>query len=210
MKVVIDITDLATPMLASKSALLADRVALNRAAAEGALPLFQQNFARLAQSNQNALKHTGFWNRMLAGTRADATNEAGIIAMPREVAQRYFGGTLTPTGDHKFLAIPARSEAVGVSPRQMDNLVFVVLGDAGPALILRTDTHRENKSGKNKGQLTPSTETGTATHGEGAVMYWLRTSVDQEADETVLPPEADIQASACAGLTAYLNFTGTA
>lgn len=205
MNILIDITrDLAMPALARQRSLLLNRGDLNRAAAEGALPLFQNNFQRMAATQQNVLKHTGFWNRMLAATRADSTDEAGIISMPREVAQRYFGGTITPKSG-KFLSIPARTEAVGVSPRQMDNLVFVVLGDAGPALVLKSDTHRAKQAGKNKGQLTPVTGAETATHGEGAVMYWLRASVDQEGDESVLPADGDIAAAAIHGVETYLK-----
>ena len=90
--------------------------------------------------NRNNWRSTGFWQRMAGGTLAVATNEAATVRMPREVAQRYFGGTLYPTGGRKFLAIPARQEAAGKSPLDFPGLKFIPTGPDNGVLVQEQQT----------------------------------------------------------------------
>jgi len=207
MSTTIDLRDEITPWLDGQLASFSDTAALNRAAAEGALPVFQQHFRGLSASNVNPFgARGGFWGRMLAGTRADATAQAGFIHMPREVALRYFGGTVFPK-TKKLLAIPARTEAYGKSPRQFDSLQFVRFRSGAMALVQKADTHVALQRGKNKGRVRLAKEGESATHGAGAVMYWLKPSVTVRGDQGVLPTVDEIRRGAIGGLATYANVT---
>ena len=122
----ISIRDHATPFVIEVGKDVTPNKELNQAVADQCLVETQRQFQNMAMQEQNPLKHTGFWNRMLSGTYATATDEAGIVRTPREVAQWFFGGTITPkAGD--WLTLPMRSEAVGVSARDFNDLRFVSL-----------------------------------------------------------------------------------
>jgi hypothetical protein len=209
MSLSVTITDDATPFVLKLREGIRPNRSMHGYIGRAAREPVQRNFQALAGSEHNAFgaRSSGFWQRMLAGTDAVATDEAAVVRMPREVAQRYFGGTIVPTGGRKFLAIPARTEAYNKSPRQFDDLVFVVLPNGGPCLIQKADTHRALTKGKNKGKLVKA-DTATATHGEGGVMFWLRRSVTQRGNEAVLPPEEVFLESAMTGLQRYMEAKG--
>jgi len=106
------------------------------------------------------------------GVRVSISNEA--------IAQRYFGGDIHPRLK-KRLAIPARREAYGRSPRSFHNLRIVMFATGTLALVEResTDIVRDRRKGR----------TGFRSAGRrgGGVMYWLVESVNQKGDKRVLP-----------------------
>lgn len=170
-------------------AVLGSPVRVNKAISQGALPVVQNHFRGLAATNHNRFGvRSSFWNRMLAATKGDATAEAAIVRMPGEIALRFFGGTVTPK-KAKFLAIPARAEAYGKSPRDFTDLRFAVLPEGGPVLIRVV-----KKSGKSGKDIMG-----------GEVMYWLRRQATIRANSEVLPTEAELQAGAVRGLEALLK-----
>ena len=199
----ISIVDNATPTMMRLAAALNAGESMNRAIAEAALPVFQNHFRGLAGSNKNRFgARGGYWNRMLSGTKAVGTNQAAIIRMPREMALRYFGGTVTPKGGAKNLSIPARTEAYGKSARDFNDLRFVQFGRGGAKALVQRDqtSFTRTKSGKRKGQISGQREIG------GMVFYWLVPKATIRGDRSVLPDEQEIIKGARRGLESYLAF----
>jgi len=196
----INVSDLATPRLARLEEALRDSAALNRYVADAALALTEKAFVRnAAVPNKNAWPSTGFWTRMLSGTTATADADAATVRMPGEVAQRFFGGTITPKSGKSFLAIPARMEANGKSPLQFDDLHFVPTGPDRGMLVQNDKTVKAKGARARKDGSFKTEEVG------GGVFFWLVKSVIQSADPSVLPDEADYLESALGGINTYLK-----
>lgn len=188
--------DLASEKLRELSRAVKPSAQLHRAMAEKVKPIITRNFQRLSVTQRNPFGATssGFWQRMIGGTRARADAAAGYIDMPREVAQRFHGGTITPSGGRKFLTIPARAEAYGKSARQFDDLHFVPTRRGG--MLVR---NVRTRLGRGKNRQRGSSEAGGETY------FWLVKSVTQRADKSVLPPAPDVERGALRGLETYLE-----
>lgn len=184
MNLTIEKNDQATPFLNRARAVMKNQRPINQAMASGAIVLVQDKFRGLASTNRNPYgARGGFWNRMLSGTKAMADAQFAILRMPREVALRFHGGTVRPKTT-KFLAIPARKEAYGKSPRDFNDLRFAVLPVGGPVLIQAAQTQitfnkarRVRRGGKEIG---------------GGVFFWLRRSVTVRGDAGVLPTKQEL------------------
>lgn len=205
MSLTIQITqqDGAGPFVAELSEDIQPSTELHRYIADEAHYEVQQRFLALAETNRGVLGHSGFWNRMLSGTSALADETAAMVRMPREVAQRYFGGTITPQGGKTYLTIPARSEAYGKSARQFNDLRFVPFRSGAAALVQRDQTELTFfKSGKRKGQIKDAKETG------GAVFFWLVKSVTQRGNSEVLPDDETFAGAIVRGIESFLEARG--
>lgn len=179
---------------------------MHREISAEAVVIVKQRFAEKGnEPNQHNWPSTGFWQRMIGGTIPLADEESAGVRMPREVAQRFFGGTITPV-DNEYLAIPAREEAYGMSPLQFNDLRFVPFASGSAALVQRNQqTVGTFKSGKKKGERNPKT---TGEKIGGGVFYWLVKSVTQRPDETVLPTEEEFTAAARRGINTYMDRMG--
>lgn len=156
--------DTATPALRALANRANNKAALHKVAAVAAAEMVRDNFAKMAQVERNKFGAAPrFWARMNRGTRAVSTQVEGAVAMPREVAQRYYGGPIRPTGGRKYLAIPANRTAYRRSPRSFQDLFFAVFGGK-PVLARASKSHTE-------------------------VMYWLVRGVTQRGNPRVLPPQ---------------------
>lgn len=176
--------------LAGFAAGLKEARRFNAKVAAHALPLFEQNFLRLAGTNRNAFGvRGGFWNRMLSGTKAMATTEAAIIRMPREVRLRHRGGTVRPKVA-KYLAIPQAAEAYGKSPRQFDDLRIIRVGNALLAVRHAAFPGRRD-----------------AVRTVGTVLYVLVRSATIQPRADVLPADSAVDAAALAGARAFVRET---
>lgn len=191
----ISIADLSLPQLERMERVLADRLSLDKAAAQGALPEFQGRIREMASGNRNPFgERSTFWNMMLAGTKAGADGGGGFVRMPRAVGLRYHGGRVVPK-KAKMLAIPARSEAYGKSPRQFADLRFIPTKRGGGMLIQNPQTMIvRKKNGRGKGSVKETVEMG------GGVMFWLVKSAYISADQSVLPTPEAITGAAMRGV----------
>jgi len=183
MSLTIDITDQVIPALQRLDAGLAPSAAMYRYVADSASEVTQRAFQRMAGVEHNKFGVTGgFWNRMLSGTQAVAEPDAAIVRMPREIAQRYFGGEITPKAGKKFLAIPARAEAYNKVPLFFANLHFVPTGPDTGMLV-------QNEPGE----------------GEGTAFYFLVRSVMQAPNKAVLPSDEEYTEAVQLGLDRYVK-----
>lgn len=130
------------------------------------------------------------------------------VAVTREgVAQRYYGGTITAGSNgsgSKWLTIPAIPAALGRRAGSFTNLKFVFFRDDLAALVSNDPAKARYKGGpkakKERGvKLVPRED------GKLPVVYWLKRSVTQKADPSVIPPEEELAATAYAEGTKYLR-----
>ena len=136
----------------------------------------------------------------------------------RGIRQRYYGGDIEPVFA-QWLTIAARTEAYGHKAREFAFLKFVPLGPYTAMLVSVMDTEKEITKGKRAGQLRKLRmkriddsvvdanairvrETGT--HGAGAVWYWLKKSVHQEPDPSVMPSDEVVYAAARGAVRDYV------
>ncbi len=195
MSLTVQITDHATPALQRLAIGLNRGQELNRAMADGAAVLVRDHFAGAAGSNRNPYgAPSTFWRRMRGGVRARADATAGVVAMPREIAQRYFGGPLSPTGGRRYLTIPARREAYGKRAREFRDLVFVPR-KGGKAMLVQAEQTKFLRSGKKL----------HTTSAGGGVFFWLVPGVTQHKNPDVLPTEQQIRAAAVGSASRYFT-----
>lgn len=172
---------------------LGRRRELSERVAESVLPVVERNFVTLSATNRNKWgARGGFWNLMLSGTIAVATESAAMIRMPAPVRLRHLGGTVRPK-KAKFLAIPARSEAYGKSPRQFNDLMFRPTARGG--MLVRR--HRTKLRKKRGGGFQSGGEDG------GEAMYFLVKEVTVRANDAVLPRQEAILSAALEGADAF-------
>jgi hypothetical protein len=98
---------------------------------------------------------------------------------PVGLAQRFFGGTIVPKKGN-WLTIPAIAAAYGARARTFNNLRFVYFRPDLAALVERLAATVQR--GRNGVYRAVQSSVGT-------VVYWLKPSVTQAADPTVLPTE---------------------
>ena len=197
--------ELPTRRLRSLERLLSTPEKLHKAAASGVLPLVQGSFRRMAASNKNKFGvRGGFWNRMVSGTRTEATADSAKILMPREVGLRYHGGTITPKAA-KYLTIPLRAEAYGKSPRQFKDIKFARIG--GKLFAFTTDlteasTRRPTGARKLRGASSNAVGRRRIT-----LLYLLASKATIAGDKNVLPTDEAILQGAARGVQTLINVT---
>lgn len=143
--------------------------------------LFQAHYRSLPP-NEMGGRTTGFWKSAARSTHYKADNEGVTVSTTQQgVLQRFQGGIIRAI-HAKYLAIPARAEAHGKSPRDFDNLHFIVT-EAGPALV-ESDASKIKIGRKKKDGTRTIKQLGETG---GGVMFWLRKSVRQYADPDIIP-----------------------
>lgn len=193
--------DSATPMLHGMQKGLADRKKTNRAAVEAMLPLVQEHLLHMAQTNHNVFGvRSSFWNDMLSATHTSSDGDAGILSMPSAVHLRAEGGTVVPT-EAENLAIPARTEAYGKSPRDFNDLRLIIFGSGTLALVQQDQQAikygRKHKDGSRT--ITPGEVKG------GEIYFWLVPEATIEGDPDVLPTEEELGEAAEQGVVDYIG-----
>jgi hypothetical protein len=165
-----------------------DARAIAPAIAVAVVLLFQQHFLTLP-TNRNSWPSTGFWGRAARSTNYSLLSDGVDINVNQQgVRQRLEGGPINAKPG-QWLTIPARSEAYGRRAREFNNLVFVLFR-ADLAALVESESQdvsfgRPRKDGTRK--VTPGEERG------GGVMYWLKKSVNQNANPGVLPGEQRVR-----------------
>lgn len=133
--------------------------------------------------NKLGAPSSGFWGEIrdsVLDSKADAEGALVVISDVRFV-QKFFGGDIHK--DDHMLAIPARAEAYGHSPRDFSNLKAIFF-EHGAALIAMAPRVSRIKGEKRIGQVREA----------GLIFFWLVDVVHQVKDEEALPPEGDLMA----------------
>ena len=144
-----------------------------------------------ARKNRLGGRRSHFYSAAAAAThyRITQANNAAVVVSHTGMAQRYYGGTIRPSGrisaktgkPIRALAIPARAAAYGVAPSEIEGL-FVRPGRSGRTAAL---VRREG--------------------GALRVYFWLVKSVTQKGDKTVLPGETPLRAAIRKALESYAD-----
>lgn len=131
--------------------------------------------------NQLGGRRTNFYAQAARATNFKVISDSEIlVSIPQVgIAQRFFGGTIKPKGK-KYLTIPAHPSAHGKRAGEFADLRFAIVPGKGPALVLKTAIKAKRVKGDN---------TLSYTGGDLVVMFWLRRSITQKPDPTVLPYE---------------------
>jgi len=128
---------------------------------------------KLDRSRHRAHVAHHFYGRAARATSYRVTGQGAVVAIAQEgIAQRYYGGTIRPRR-RRMLAIPARPEAEGKTPREFPDLFPV-----------------RKKTGFGGRQAR-----GFLARREGRrirIMFWLRRSVTQQPDPRVLPTDDEL------------------
>lgn len=134
---------------------------------------------REREPNKSGWPKQHFWARRIRAntvlTEVSANLAVIDIAAP-EFRMKLHGGTITPK-EAKFLAIPARREAAGKSPRSFGNLRFVPTRRGG-LLVANAGFQGPLQRGIKR----------IGSRQDGIVYYFLVKSVTQRADPHALPP----------------------
>lgn len=167
--------------------------------------LFQDHFRDLNTKRANKLggQRTNFYAKAARATFFRLEGDGVTLTVAWQgINQRLQGGVLRPTGGRKFLTIPARAEAYGKRAGEFSNLRFEIT-DHGPALVQKADEFksvgRARKDGSRKQVQTAA---------EGVVMFWLRRSVTQKPDPTVVPGEGAIRDEISAAVNDWARTIG--
>jgi hypothetical protein len=139
-------------------------------------------------------KKTGLYGSWARGMTNEVRGSLILLIINDPAArQRFKGGDIEPVNGKK-LAIPARAEMYGHSPKEFPREMFVpVFGRNGIyGLAQAVDTHRILQSGKRAGHETKAHKDEVATLGAGAILFWLVDHVHQDADESVLPRDEQL------------------
>ncbi|MGH2603675.1 MAG: hypothetical protein ACRDJ9_30365, partial [Dehalococcoidia bacterium] len=162
----------------------------------------RKHLFELNQSRPNRLggRRTNFYAQAGRATSFTAAGDTVTVSIASVgIAQRYFGGTITPK-TAKFLTIPAVPEAHGKRAGEFPDLEFAVPG-GHPALIRRQQQavkfRRDRKTGLRR--AFAGAERG------GEVIFWLAKSVTQQADPSVLPTDETIVTNAQRDVQAYTD-----
>jgi hypothetical protein len=173
--------DDASPALQRIADSAAGRKAIHQYMADAARVLIQGHFRTLAAERHNRFGlPSRFWARMYRGTRSAASADRGEVRMPREVALRYFGGTLRPTGGRKALTIPMVAQAYRKRAREIRDL-FLIRSKTGDGRTYGVLARQE----KGKDAPTP--------------YYLLVRSATVKPDKSVLPSDRAIYGAAMQG-----------
>jgi hypothetical protein len=136
---------------------------------------------------------TGFYAKAARSVESSWDASAGTVLIPhRGMAQRYYGGLITPqTVDN--LAVPTANVPVRgderMRPREMKDLAYIPRSPAAKPNV--TGYLVEGKKNRKGTRLVPKTR----AEG-GRLMFVLLSEVNQNEDPTVLPSDATLTTSA--------------
>lgn len=175
---------------------------INKVVARSGVNLFREHFFKLNAERPNKLggRRTQFYGDAARGTSATVLPDGALVSVNQVgIRQRWKGGTIRAKPG-KWLTIPARAEAHGKRAREFNDLRFVLF-EHGAALIRNDATTLKRKRDRKTGKV--SLVAGEERGGE--VMYWLKRSVTQRADPSVIPMPDVIYGRLFADVGGYLD-----
>lgn len=194
--------DTASPGLAALHRLLGkDSVA--RVVGTACTRLVQDHLNGLGP-NKQGWPSTGFYAAAARGTSWDKTDDGVEIHVENENApgamnQRFHGGTIN--AKDKLLTIPARAEAYGHRATEFTNLRLAVFASGSMALVVGSGGIRQVnfRTGRERSVV------GAGARSESIVMFWLKSSVDQDPDPGVLPTSEQLGQAATGAVLEMLR-----
>ncbi len=124
------------------------------------------------------------------------------------IAQRYYGGTITAGSSgsgKKFLTIPAVPQAMGRRASEFTNLRFIFFPKLDYGALVEAKPGAVTYKGSPRAKKVRSLRTVPREDGRPQVVFWLKRSVTQKADPSVIPEEEKMTAPALAAAGDYLQ-----
>lgn len=151
--------------------------------------LFAQHLTALPP-NSRGWPSTGFYKKTSVWyelTAATVLIKVDNESKPGAFRQRVYGGVIKAKNG-KYLTIPARQEFANKRARDFTNLRFVSFASGAKALVIgQGGTGRLNfKTGRDQKVR------GAGARSEAMVAYWLKESVSQEPDPSVVPTKEQV------------------
>ena len=165
---------------------------INQGAADALAEGIRDHLAERAQGTHATADRlgatpTGFWENMRNGTVARATASEGTVSMPREMAQKVFGGKLTPQNGSHYITLAAIAAAYGKRVGDFPGLQFGIafdtsLGVFRPAMVMPDEAVKIKQSGKDRGHTALGVD-----RTRRVAYFWLTPEVNQKPDPDALP-----------------------
>lgn len=150
-----------------------------------AVNLFREHFFRLNAERPNRLggPRTNFYADAARGTSSTSLPDGVLVSVNQVgIRQRWLGGVIRPK-KAKWITIPMRAEAHGKRAREFNDLRFILIDPDTAALVRNEATELRRKRDRKTGKVTYVA--GESRGGE--VMFWLKRSVTQKPDPSVIP-----------------------
>ncbi len=163
-----------------------NKEAVNKVIARGVENLVKSHFAEVSSKEKNRFgAKSSFWRRMREQVKSYSDAAFAYVSMNRAIAQRYFGGTIKPTGTKRYLTIPLSKQSYGKSAEFF-----------GPDLEVYT-SHLGNKflvmETKKRGKKVLE------------FLYLLKERVTQRGNKAVLPTKQQFQTAMAEAFQKYMD-----
>lgn len=195
-----------TRLLSRLRTQLTDKTELHKSIGTYAEILTRQHLTTLAgtrhaTANRLGATPSGHLARAAESVTSKGTDDAAIISITSPGIGRAFEDkVIKPGPGKKYLPIPNVAEAYNRRPRTFNDLRLAFFGRGKDGERLLALVKAEQSS------LSDRKESG----GRSEVYYWLKKSVTQKQDRTLLPPDDDYAAAAVQGIKAYVRLLRTA
>lgn len=192
--------DQVVKMLGRLRSSLVDKTELHKSIGTYAETLTRQHLTTLAQTRHKTADKlgatpSGHLERAAESVTSRGDDEAAFVNIISPGITRAFGDVTINAKDGKWLTIPAIAEAYNRRARTFNDLRVAFFRKGRLALIKAEQS-----------SLADRKESG----GRSEVYYWLKKSVTQKQDRTLLPPDDDYATAAVQGIKAYLRMLRTA
>ena len=159
------------------------------------------NFERLdAERHKNETGVRFYAGAARSVQRPQVSGDDVVVAVNQEgVAQRYYGGTITAGSNgsgKKWLTIPAIPAALGYRAGRFANLRFVFFKGKDLAALVSDDPNKLKYKGGSNAKKERGVRLVPREDGRLQVVFWLKRSVTQKADPSVIPDEDTLAATA--------------
>jgi hypothetical protein len=170
--------------------------------------VLETHLKRLDNERANPMggKRSHFYSVAAGTVRGEVTTDgAEIVVNKVGLRQRWLGGTIYAKNG-RFLTIPARAESYGIPARQFPRPLRFVKFKSGACALVIDDRAEAGESMDDAGNVTVKRrKRNKRMKTGGLVEYWLKESVYQSPDPSVLPTEQEFQDAANRGALDYFS-----
>lgn len=181
---------------------------LHEAIAKAAADKVREHLKARDSSHPNVMggKRSHFYWHAAESVQGEATVEGAVVTINHlGLRQRWLGGDIFPI-NAKYLAIPARAESYGVSPRDFPGELKFIMFRSGAMALVKADPVVHEESIDESGNVSVrSRRKRTRSKTTGLVEYWLKDHVYQSPDPTVLPSPEEMLRAVTPAVGEYLS-----
>lgn len=209
----LELKDAASPGLAELVGLLTDKSGIHESIASQAENLTRDYLAaqvplRHKTANRLGATPTGHLERAAQSVTSRADADGAIVGVTSPGISRAFKALEITPKNSKYLTIPATAEAYGRRARSFNDLRVQFFGKDKLALVKAEQSSLADR--KQSGFKYEAASAGLGWKKHRTVYYWLKKSVKQPQDRTLLPSDALYLAAAEEGAINYFSMLADA